>query len=338
MKEAQSMRYGGLFVAASECDYTSFKHQGLLCPICKKSVFLVAGSERSQHQRTLKNGSVTEVRQAKVDAYFAHHPDTEQASVQACELRSSQITQVQKELIAAKARGQRQKALQAHCWKILKTSLKLVDIDTTPKFLYALWKESSPWLEEKDAKQFYSTMISAMCNQFRKSAQLAHTKSTLGDAINIWFHQSQDEFLTVQTMKPLFGLWRSKLDRKMQEAITCEVLDFISQKRQTPILGALVEHSVYNFVASQAHLFMGFESDITDDERIKYLNKLNPSLELSNEMVEGMVQATQSLALPTEEVAEALFYFIRDDVVQSIVFTDWAGEFQRLENLELARR
>ena len=35
--------------------------------------------------------------------------------------------------------------------------------------------------------------------------------------------------------------------------------------------------------------------------------------------------------------AEACLNYVRDDVAQAIVFTDWAGEFQRLENLELAR-
>jgi len=337
MKEAQSMRYGGLFVQASECDYTSFKHQGLLCPCCKKTVFLVAGSERSPHQRKLKDGSLREVKQARIDPYFAHHPDTEKASVDVCELRSSQITQAQKALIAAQARGQRQKALQAHCWKILKTSLKLVDIDTTPKLLYSFWgRATEHYREEKSAKRMYQLLISNLCDQFRIPAQLAHTKSTLGQGIDRWFQESQDEYLVDPKMAPLFALWRSQLDRKMQEAIACEVLDFVSQIRQTPILQALIENAVYNFVLLNA-VAIRLNTSLEDQTRL--MNKITTSSDLLDEqMVENMIQITQMLSKMSKHYFERCFYYIRDDVAQAIVFTDWAGEFQRLENQELARR
>jgi len=336
MKTAISIRYGGLFVDASECDYTSFKHQGLLCPICKKTVFLVSGSERSPHQRTLKNGSVREVKKAKIDAYFAHHPDTEKASVEACELRSSQITQAQKQLVVAQSRGQRLKILQAHCWKILKTSIKLADIDTTPKLLYSFWERAtSHYREPKAAKRMYQLLIDNLCDQFRLSAQLAHTKSTLGHGIDRWVKDSQDEFLVVPAMKPLFELWRSQLDRKMQEAITCEVLDFISQVRQKPILQALVENGVYNFVLCSS---AALQARITDLSQLgRYFNKMSVDCDLADEsMIENMIAFTTQLSRLNNDQFEACFNYVRDDVVQSIVFTDWAGEFQRLENLELS--
>ena len=338
MKEAQSMRYGGLFVQASECDYTSFKHQGLLCPCCKKTVFLVAGSERSPHQRTLKDGSVREVKQAKIEAYFAHHPDTEKSSVEACELRSTQITQAQKALIAAQARGQRQKALQAHCWKILKTSIKLADIDTTPKLLYAFWERAtSHYREEKAAKRMYQLLISNLCDQFRIPAQLAHTKSTLGDGIERWANESQQEMTIDPSMIPLFEVWRSQLDQKMQEAIACEVLDFVSQIRQTPILTALIENAVYNYILSGA-VAAKYSKSVEDVTR--FFNKIIPdqSSAVDEQLIGYMLDIIQhALLRMNKKQFEACFNYVRDDVAQSIVFTDWAGEFQRLENLKLAR-
>jgi hypothetical protein len=51
---ASSIRYGGILVEAPECDYNSFKHLGLLCPICKRSVFLVAPKMRPAHNRKIK--------------------------------------------------------------------------------------------------------------------------------------------------------------------------------------------------------------------------------------------------------------------------------------------
>jgi hypothetical protein len=53
---ASSIRFGGLLVEASDCDYTSFKHLGLLCPICKRSVFLVGAKQRATHTRKNKAG------------------------------------------------------------------------------------------------------------------------------------------------------------------------------------------------------------------------------------------------------------------------------------------
>lgn len=338
MKEAQSMRYGGLFVAASECDYTSFKHQGLLCPICKKSVFLVAGSERSPHQRTLKDGSVRDVKQAKIDAYFAHHPDTEKSLVEACELRSTQITQAQKALVAAQSRGQRQKALQAHCWKILKTSIKLEDIDTTPKLLYSYWERATEdWQDKQVSRRMYQLYISNLCDQFRLPSQITLTKEDVGMLINHWFINSQDSSLLPSDMHPFFVKWRSQLDHKMQEAITCEVIDFISQIRQTPILSTLIENAVYNLALVAAGYAKLKMSDASVDKLINHVRTITPAKLCDKNMEKSMSVFLSELIRFDAEQFKLCFQFVCKDVIQSIVFTDWAGEFQRLENLELSR-
>jgi len=75
MLTASSIRYGEMLVDAAECDYTSFKHLGLLCPICKRSVFLVKEAVRSATQRKKKDGSTCEVKGSNVVSYFAHHPE-----------------------------------------------------------------------------------------------------------------------------------------------------------------------------------------------------------------------------------------------------------------------
>ena len=333
MKEAQAMRYGGLFVQASECDYTSFKHQGLLCPICKKSVFLVAGSERSPHQRTLKSGAVSEVKLAKVDAYFAHHPDTDKTSVEACELRSTQITQAQKALVAAQSRGQRQKALQAHCWKILKTSIALVDIDNTPTLLYSLWEVATKhYREEKAAKRMYQLLIKNLCDQFRIPANISYIKSISGARIEQWV-AIQQEFFVHPTLHPMFETWQSHLDLKMQEAITCEVLDFVSQIRQNPILSTLIEQAVYNFILTDAINLRTKQHGI--EQTIRHFNNID--LINDHSVLKNMLSITQDLTRMNQERFGDLFMYVCEDVSQSIFLTNWASEFQRLEDLELSR-
>jgi len=222
--------------------------------------------------------------------------------------------------------------LQAHCWKILRTSIKLVDIDTTPKLLYSFWERGHAYRDPKAAKKLYQLMTTNLCQQFRVPAQLSHTKSTLGNGIDQWIQNSQDEFLVHPTMAPMFEVWRSQLDRKMQEAIACEVLDFVSQIRQNGILTALIENAVYNFLLVSA-------AALKDPNKLtRYFNKMAPNADLCDvNMVEDMIAFTTVLTRMDKTQFEKMFVYIRDDVAQSIVFTDWAGEFQRLENLELAR-
>jgi hypothetical protein len=118
----------------------------------------------------------------------------------------------------------------------------------------------------------------------------------------------------------------------MQEAIACEVLDFVSQIRQNGILTALIENAVYNFLLVSA-------AALKDPNKLtRYFNKMAPNADLCDvNMVEDMIAFTTVLTRMDKTQFEKMFVYIRDDVAQSIVFTDWAGEFQRLENLELAR-
>jgi hypothetical protein len=84
MKFAASMRYGGELVEASECNYDDYKHLGLLCPECKSSVFLVAGSMRSRKEKTFD-----------VSAHFSHFKNVAPTLVQKCELRVAKCCSLQ---------------------------------------------------------------------------------------------------------------------------------------------------------------------------------------------------------------------------------------------------
>lgn len=62
MQQAVSMFLGGEIINAKDCNHTSNKELGLICPICKKAVFLVKVCTKQ------RNGKVFDV-----PAHFNHY-------------------------------------------------------------------------------------------------------------------------------------------------------------------------------------------------------------------------------------------------------------------------
>jgi hypothetical protein len=329
---ALSIRYGGLLVDAADCNYESFKNLGLLCPICKKSVFLVSASNRETHTRKRKDGRTTQVRECTVPAHFNHHHDVSESEVLECELRSQTLTQTHRIAIAAKARGQRIKTMQRHFWKICKTSVKLQDIDGVPSCLELMWDKASVRAPEAK-KRLYQILVQELVDQFRSQGQLEHTKATITEGIERWIKESHDETLTPLNMRPLLNLWRQKIDQRMQVLIVSEALDYVCQKMQQPILAKLVESGLYAWISAQA-LSIGKDKQ----DRIKIFNSWANQVDITNEEEEFMIcmiEVTRKLIGMDKTEFEYLFYFIRDDIAQSLTFIDWAGQFEKLEKVEV---
>lgn len=76
MREARSIRFGGIYVTAEKCDRTSPLKMGLVCGLCGNPVRWVPSQEREAHERKLKgkDGEIRAVRvnEAKVESFFAH--------------------------------------------------------------------------------------------------------------------------------------------------------------------------------------------------------------------------------------------------------------------------
>ena len=116
MQYAASIKYGGLLVNASECDYEAFRNLGLTCPHCHESVFLVQG-----HERHYKKTSKT----TEVASHFCHRPDKNQDAIALCELRVRQITSTEIGRRETKSKNQRLQLFNRHLWNILLTCYKL---------------------------------------------------------------------------------------------------------------------------------------------------------------------------------------------------------------------
>lgn len=103
------MYLAGELVSASECDYSSSKELGLICPICKSAVFL-----RSSSMRKIKGV------EKPFRAYFAHY----KGAPWDCENRV--LTPQGRrylEKLKIKAKAQRLSLYNQHLWNIIAPSL-----------------------------------------------------------------------------------------------------------------------------------------------------------------------------------------------------------------------
>lgn len=334
---ASSIRYGGILVEAADCDYTSFKHLGLLCPICKRSVFLVGAKQRSTHTRKNKAGELISIRESTVSSYFAHHPEVDRSTVDDCELRSSKITQIQRQQAELISRNQRRKILQNHFWKICKTSLNLLDPERIPVILEQAFVAASA-RHPLASKKMFDLLIGHLCDRLACTEQLTETKQTLEQGMRLWrLDILSNPHRCGDAMREALTLWGQTLDLKMQVAIVSEAFDFVSQKMQRPILGLLVCTALYKWLVARALC----DDAMTLAKRLDVFNAYSmpvtaPDPDLDEAFGANMLSATRELIGMDTANFVALLGFVRDDVAQSLSTIDWAGEFERLDDRALA--
>lgn len=329
---ASSIRYGGLLIDAGDCNYTSFKHLGLTCPICKRSVFLVAPTQRQAHNRKNKAGESIAVKESTVVAYFAHHPEVDRSTVDDCELRSAKITPIQRLQAETTSRNQRRKILQSHCWKIIKTSLNLPDCEEVSKLLRSTF-ESAQMNRSHNAQKLYSLLIESLCAQWCLPGQLKDTKSTIEEGMMKWSADilSRPERMP-REVRDAMVRWSQTLELKMQSAIVQEVIDFTATKMQRPILVTVIESAIYKWL--MARTMASYEPDIAKRVEIFNLYYLRADMlpSLPDTFGVDIIKSVRELIALDRMQFEALFYFVRDDVAQSFSMIDWAGEFERLDD------
>lgn len=115
MQLASSIRYGGLLVNASDCNYTDYKNLGLVCPNCHESVFLI-----QEHDRHYKSSKIS-----TVAAHFNHRQEKSAQAIALCELRVKQISAAEIKRRENASRHQRLRLFNRHLWNILTTCYKL---------------------------------------------------------------------------------------------------------------------------------------------------------------------------------------------------------------------
>jgi hypothetical protein len=326
MKTAASIRYGGMLIDALECDYTSFKHLGLLCPICKRTVFLVKESTRLASQRKTKDGSKIDVKAADIPAYFAHHPEVDKNTVNDCELRSKQITVTERVYLEAKAHNQRQKILQAHLWRMIQTSPIGNDIEDDIEIVKILWRKSCVYHDKKA-----DFMIQELINFYIKKTRtifigdVEEIVSHHIETLQVLFSKAINEYSTRNDLDSFqsaslqyYQNWTA-LDSLMHKKISLEVFDFLKQKKQVKMLERL--------------LFSGFYRHLD----LEVVTKRHDARSENAVYASMLVKEIRRFVNADEEDLEKAFGAIFCSTIELITVVSWAYQFELLEQRDVER-
>lgn len=335
MKTASSIRYGGMLVDSSECDYDSFKHLGLLCPICKRTVFLVREAARSASTRKNKDGSLSSVKACNVPSYFAHHPEVDKNIVNDCELRSNQISVRERVYLETKAHNQRQKIFHAHFWKILQTSFFLREPEECVKYVRSVYVKACVNNERK-AIFMFQELINTVIHKYRKideNSWIDFVKDRVEVAekriLDNWIGTSKDLHEDYQDaltdaeeaeIKKENDAWLSEVDRRMQSKIVVEAILFLQQKQQVKLLEILLQYCL----------------DRAINQIIAIQHKTLPSLG-SQEYAKMYHWYMRQMIGATDHSIDIVFSYMKIALIDVFVSVRWAYQFEMLEQKALER-
>ena len=316
MQYAASIKYGGLLVNASECDYEAFRNLGLTCPHCHESVFLVQGHER--HYK--KTSNTTEVA-----SHFCHRPDKNQDAIALCELRSRQITSTEIQRRETKSKNQRLQLFNRHLWNILLTCYKLKHFEEKQQSLDSGFRsvcKSDP----------NATVVKNAYKDFLIGHIYSYSGSIISEA-DFFFSDlmkkiSDDKLVLQEDLKAILTLWRQQIDAKMQVEIYKEAVTCLLQKKHLPILEKLIVASLSNLVTITA---LSVDLNLGDSDRLQIYNSFFTGEISLNKETELDVYPTLMDAILTQdsERLSAIYHFVRDDVLETIAFTPWAESFAK---------
>jgi hypothetical protein len=329
MLEAKSVFYGGLLVAAEECNYDDYAKLGIVCPICNKAMFLTAAAHRDKHARKKPDGTTVQVKAADIPAHWNHFKDVDSADVDRCEARAKQITPTERLKLVAQARGQRERILSRNLWAMLQRSVKANgDGDDHGEILVNCLKRGAVVHEAVD--QFYANMIDALVGQFAAPAQLDHTIDTLGQGMAAWNKLITADGSAPDYIKSMVAAWASPIDSRMHLEISQEVLRYLCTSRQRPILRLLVESAVFSWVLAEAS---AVGADMSAEERQFEYNAFAYKCQEGDpeDMLRLMTKVMRPMIGMDNAAFELLFYFVRDDIAQYCGMVSWADEIAKLQ-------
>ena len=338
MKQALSIKYAGELVGADSLgvDYQAFSNLGLVCPICKDSVFLVAAHTCNRKGKVFP-----------VCSHFSHHKGKSTSEIAACENRITSMSSKDIGKIKAQAKNQRRSIFQKHIWKILNTCVVTGSLNVYPQELDLLAKEGgfTRWLETgiqahthairtlfvKDGSIFTrhieeisSTSILEWANQKFKLDDNEDTNDIANVVDIAGTRLTQEE--STQRSQALIRFIQA-LNEELHLATIQEAASYLMQPMQTPLLETLIKHGMYSCLAIFTY----------DSEEYKQHpeNARNIIMEgardmLTNPEISGASQAKNIAEMNNDARALVqLNYFITDNLFNILLFTPWAKAFER---------
>lgn len=234
MKYASSIRFGGELVSAEECDYTSYKHLGLLCPECKDPVYLRAGGERVRGKTKYQVG-----------VHFSHFNAKDPALAAQCEKRVRQYGVAELAKRATIARNQRLKLLQRHMWSVFSSYYERLDFG-----IGVIMGNEGVFLRDLEvqlpdgSQSLYLLMVELFYD-----LDLAESQENISNILDglkdgRWVVSgllNEDGMVMSSEIQRIFReQTQHEVDWRLHRLICFEVLAFLSNKKSREILGSFL--------------------------------------------------------------------------------------------------
>lgn len=319
MQLASSIRYGGLLVNASDCNYEDYKNLGLVCPNCHESVFLI--QEHDRHYKTKKTSVIA--------AHFNHRPDKSTQAIALCELRVKQISAAEIKRRENASRNQRLRLFNRHLWNILTMCYKLEHFAPQQQLVEQGFIKVCPDPQiALQIKKSYTSLLSQMLAK-ESDRLISQSEQFINDLRS---KVTQEQVELHKNLKPILILWRQAIDSKMQVEIYKEVIAVLVQKKHLPILEKLIELSLYNLAVITA---LSVKSNTSDRDRLQMLNSFFASnLQLKNEAISEVFDDLATIYLSkNQEGMVAVYDFVRSDILETIALTPWVEGFEKYAEL-----
>lgn len=347
MKEALSLRYGGELIPATECDYRSFRDLGLLCPICRKTVFLVSKSERAEHERKTKKGEKVAVKSSCIPAHFHHHPDTESSMVELCELRSNQITETQRLAVVAKARGQRQKIFTRHFWRILCSSYRLTGIEQGVELFDQLFLQQ--FNSTGKTKGFsFEARVNSVRGRFLQEVTHAYrmkmktmTREGILSLLDSLHTPERVDYLIETTgdtsIKNVYHSDMGELEKRLKADVVIEAMNFLAQPKQKQMLEDLARNATFSIVAFTANRTnpdgsVRIGADRKDEEFVHIYEALSMAINPGTAVWDRMIQMIGRIPKLDNKGWGQFVTCLITEIDMAVCTVDWAGKFEQFED------
>ena len=300
MKLAAAMKYGGELVNAEECDYDSFKQLVPLCPNCKEPVFLRVGSDRLS----------VKGKEFKIGPHWCHFKGISAEQVASCESRVSGYTENDRQRIAAQARGQRLKLLQRWFWSVY-----------TDSFYSFLGKDSAHISQYPNVESLRSD-IGILSRR--------HSESML--------NPNNPPFLD----RTVLNRAAAKIVQLSEDLSSFDsyISGYVASVSAAMSRSLFVDYAMQNAMDSLTKAFFTRPRSVDSDlqqkiipEVVGFLTaKRQQSLLTSIALMHCWFNSKAAESMANANAKNELALAIALMVVQQIVFTPWAAEFQRLED------
>lgn len=297
MKFASSMRHGGQWVRASDCDHDSYLKLGLCCPFCGNPVNL--------NQGRIFEGSAKR-KAYQTEQYFCHFPGV---AAEECELRSDREGKIGYKNSQAKAKMQRLKKFQSAIALILELNPRKQNWELVRKIAY---RNFCFFHAPKQWKVYLQKNVGRIANCRAK------IEENLNKSLDIVY-----QYLDYPGFAHLNYLQGSPLEQKLHSEICREAIAYLLSSSGKRDLLDLLSVIIY-----EISLFEDLsQRDIFSADEVSALQGI-----MLREGVMGLTRFPNLNKIINQKVSIELFYQegIICTLVDYIATTPWASGFELL--------